>query len=179
MRVAAVICALLTGCSPSPAEVAVEPLDVRPQVIPAQQVHADARGPVVQFAEGAADGVPFEMSLYDTASERCVALVLAEAESAGCLPIAELPDDDVLTRLAGGGTEQSVNPEAGLAAPAVAAVWVELDDGRRVDGHVVDLRPAIDASAYFFFLVANADSRSIVAAADDGQVLKRIDLEDE
>jgi hypothetical protein len=179
LRVAALICALVAGCSMSPAGVPIESLNARPQGIPAQQVHADARGPIIRFARGAAEGVPFEMSAYDTASGRCVALVLAGAGSAGCIPLGELPDDDVLTRLAGGGTSQSVNPEAGLAAPAVEAVWVELRDGRRVDGHVVDLRPAIDTSVYFFFLAPNADAQSLVAADDDGAVLTRIELEGE
>ena len=177
--VAVVIGALVAGCSVSPAGVAIEGLDARPLSIPAQQVHADARGPIIRFAQGTAEGVAFEMSAYDTASERCVALVLAGAGSAGCIPHGELPDDDVLTRLAGGGTSQSVNPDAGLAAPEVAAVWVELGDGRRVDGHVADLRPAIDTSVYFFFLASSADARSIVATDDDGEVLNRIDLEGE
>ena len=177
--VAVVIGALVAGCLVSPAGVAIESLDARPLSIPAQQVHADARGPIIRFAQGTAEGVAFEMSAYDTASGRCVALVLAGAGSAGCIPLGELPDDDVLTRLAGGGTSQSVNPEAGLAAAAVAAVWVELRDGGRVDGHVVDLRPAIDTSVYFFFLAPNADAQSLVAADDGGAVLTRIDLEDE
>lgn len=171
LRVAAAMCALFVGCSVSPADVAVESLAVRPQGIPAHQVHAGALGPIMRFAQVTAEGVPFEMSAYDTASGRCVALVPAGAGRAGCVPLGELPDD-VLTRLAGGGTSQAVNPDAGLAGLAVAAVWLEPKDGRRVDGHVVDLRPAIDTSVYVFFLVWDADAHSIAAAGDAREALK-------
>lgn len=144
-RAAAVICAVVAGCSLSPAGAFIESLDARPQQIPAQQGHTDAREPIIRFAQG------------------------------------ELPDDAIRTRLAGGGTVQSskANPEAGLAAPAVAAVWVELQDGRRVNGQVVDHRPAIDTSVYFFVLDPNADAQALVAADGGGAVLTRIDLDGE
>lgn len=177
----AVFVALLAGCLPSsrPADVIVTDLDAEPREIPGRQVHEDAHGPVIRFASGSADGITFEISAFDTGAMRCIALELAQSASSGCIPLEELPDDDVLTRLAGGGTLERVNPEAGLAPPEVASVWVELGDGRRVDARVVDLRPALDTSVYFFLLGRDADARVLVAASEAGEVLKRIRLDDQ
>ncbi len=177
-RLSAVLAAaLIVGCGllPEP-DVGIEiaELDATPRQIETGGPADAPEGPAVEIVRGRVDEI-LSVVVQRGAAGVCLAIYRGAHGSTSCGPIPG--EDGVLEPFGMVSSSQEGDPVfevAGIVAPTVASVVLELEDESRASALLVSLQPAeIDASAFFVYL-SEGVPHSVVALGPDGEELARL-----
>lgn len=157
-----------------------ESLDLEPRVTDPEPLENIPTGPVVEVLRGRIHGGDVTVTAFRDPSGPCVGMTTSSQSGTGCggLQPGEDPRHGRFGWISGGaiGTGEPVEL-SGVVGSDVAAVEVELADGRRYPALLVSLAPAeIDARFFVLHLVPEAEPVAVLAVDDDGRILTRFSL---